>query len=88
MTLRDIDPSKFEQELAIVQEIYNDAWEKHWSFVPMTSAEMRFTAKEMKAILLPEFAYIAEVDGKPVGFAFALPDINHALRRCRCHGSN
>ena len=82
VTLREIDPSRFEEELALVQEIYNDAWEKNWSFVPMTAAEMRFTAREMKPILLPEFAYIAEMGGKPVGFAFALPDINHALRRC------
>ena len=82
VTLRNINPSKFEEELAIVQDVYNDAWEKHWGFVPMTAAEMRFTAREMKAILLPEFAYVAEIKGKPVGFAFALPDVNQALRRC------
>ena len=44
---------------------------------------MRFAADDLKSILLPEFAYIAEIDGKPVGFAFALPDINRTLKKCR-----
>ena len=82
VTIRTIDLSRFEEELTLIQKLYNDAWEKNWGFVPMTPKELRFMAKEMKPILLPEFAYIAEVGGKPVGFAFALPDINHALRRC------
>ena len=81
--IRTIDLSRFDEELALIQDMYNDAWEKNWSFVPMTPKEMCFMAREMKPILLPEFAYIAEVDGKPVGFAFALPDINHSLRRCK-----
>ncbi len=83
VTIRNVDLSRFKDELAIIQDIYNDAWEKNWGFVPATQAEIDFTAAEMKAILLPEFAYIAEVKGRPVGFAFALPDINHALKRCK-----
>jgi GNAT superfamily N-acetyltransferase len=83
VTMRFFDPSRFEAELEIVQEIYNDAWEKNWGFVPMTEDEIRFAADDMKAILLPEMAYFAEVDGKPIGFAFALPDINHVLKKCK-----
>ncbi|HLF94801.1 MAG TPA: GNAT family N-acetyltransferase [Planctomycetota bacterium] len=83
VTIRFVDLSRFEAELRIIKEIYNDAWEKNWGFVPMTEAEIHFTAHDMKAIVLPELAYIAEVDGKPVGFAFALPDINHALKKCK-----
>jgi GNAT superfamily N-acetyltransferase len=49
----------------------------------MTDAEVRFQAEDLKAILLPEFAYIAEIKGRPVGFAFALPDINIVLKKCR-----
>jgi GNAT superfamily N-acetyltransferase len=83
VTIRCIDLTRFESELAIIQEIYNDAWEKNWGFVPMTEAEIRFTADDLKAILLPELAYIAEVKGKPVGFSFALPDINLVLKKCK-----
>jgi GNAT superfamily N-acetyltransferase len=81
--IRFVNLSRFEEELAIIKEIYNDAWERNWGFVPMTDAEIRFTADDMKSILLPELAYIAEINGKPVGFAFALPDINLVLKKCK-----
>ncbi len=80
--IRSIDLSRFEKELEIVKDIYNDGWEKNWGFVPMSDEEIRFTAVELKAICLPELAYIAEHKGRPVGFALALPDINVALKRC------
>jgi len=81
-TVRHFDLSKLDRELDIVKDVYNDAWEKNWGFVPMTEAEVRFQADDLKAILLEEFAYVAEVEGRPVGFAFALPDINLVLKKC------
>ena len=81
-TIRHVNLSKLESELGIITDIYNDAWQSNWGFCPMTEAEVRFTAEDLKSILLPEFAYIAEIEGKPVGFAFALPDINRTLKKC------
>jgi GNAT superfamily N-acetyltransferase len=79
--IRPVDLSRFDDELAIVKDIYNNGWEKTWGFLPMTDAEIRFTANDLKAIILPEYAYIAELSGKPVGFSLALPDINRALKK-------
>lgn len=79
--IRCVDLSRFDDELAIVKDIYNNGWEKTWGFLPMTDSEIRFTANDLKAIILPEFAYIAEVSGKPVGFSLALPDINRAMKK-------
>ena len=81
ITLRTVDLAKFTAELERVMEIYNDAWEKNWGFVPMTPAEIRFVASDFKSIILPEFVYFATYQGEDVGFAMALPDINHALKR-------
>jgi hypothetical protein len=36
--------------------------------------------KEMKQILKPELVLIGEVEGRVVGFALALPDVNQALK--------
>jgi GNAT superfamily N-acetyltransferase len=80
--LRMMDLSRIDSELAIVKDIYNDAWDRNWGFIPMTEAEIHFSAEDMKAILLPELAYVAEVNGEPVAFALALPDINLALKKC------
>ena len=36
-------------------------------------------AKALKPVVEPDLAMIGEIDGVPVGFALALPDINQAL---------
>jgi GNAT superfamily N-acetyltransferase len=63
-----------------LREIYNQAWEKNWGFVPFTEAEIEFMTNELKPLLVPEFAWIAEIENEPVGFVLALPDINVVLR--------
>lgn len=82
VVLREIRLGRFREELEIVKSIYNDAWQKNWGFVPLTDEEIHFAAQDLKAVLLPELAYIAEVRGEPAGFAFALPNINLVLKRC------
>ena len=53
---------------------------RNWGFVPMTREEFLLQGKEMKQILKPELVLIGEVEGRVVGFALALPDINQALK--------
>lgn len=77
---RTVNLKKFEQEVDTILEIYNDAWEKNWGFVPMDEEEFRHMAKDMKAIVDPEMLLIAEVDSKAVGFALTLPDVNQAIK--------
>ena len=63
-----------------LREIYNQAWEKNWGFVPFTEAEIEFMTHELKPLVIPEFSLIAEVGNEPVGFILGVPDINVALR--------
>lgn len=79
LTLRPLDKKNFWRDIAIIQEIYNSAWEKNWGFVPMDPEEFKHTAKGMKDIVWPEFVLIAEANGEPVGFSVSLPDINQIL---------
>ena len=46
----------------------------------MTREEFLHEAAEMKQILKPELVLIGEVEGRAVGFALALPNINLALK--------
>jgi GNAT superfamily N-acetyltransferase len=62
-----------------LREIYNQAWKKNWGFVPFTEAEIEFMTSELKPLLVPGFAWIAEIGNQPVGFILALPDINVVL---------
>ena len=83
LTFRDMDPSRFDEEVAGLWTIYNDAWERNWGFVPMTEPEFLHMAKDMKSLLDPRFAFVAELAGEPVGFMLALPDYNQVLVRNR-----
>lgn len=81
VTVRPINTKDFQADVEKVWKIYNAAWARNWGFVPMTREEFLLSAKEMKQILDPELVLLGEVDGRVVGFALALPDINQALRR-------
>ncbi len=80
VTFRSIDMKKLGEEIKKVKEVYNEAWSKNWGFVPMTDEEFDFLAEDLKQVVEPELAIFAEVNGKPVGFALSLPDINYALK--------
>ena len=79
ITFRTIDPGKFQREVALCWDIYNNAWEKNWGFIPMGEAEFHHMAKDMKHLAWKELSFIAYVDGEPAGFMFVVPDYNDTL---------
>ena len=80
LVFRDIDMANFDQEVARCWEIYNAAWEKNWGFVPMSYESFLHEAKVLKYIILPQFAFVAEVDGKPAGFMIIVPDYHQVFK--------
>ena len=76
--VRSLDFSKFEEEVTLVNQIYNQAWEQNWGFVPMPKDEFFYMARHLKEIVDPEMALVAEVNGEPAAFSLAVPDINQA----------
>lgn len=81
VAVRTIRMNRFAEELSIVKDIYNKAWEKNWGFVPMTSEEIDAMAKKLKPLIHPPWVMFVEVDGKPVAFYLALPDYNLVLNK-------
>jgi hypothetical protein len=78
--IRPINMKRFQEEVQLIREIYNKAWEKNWGFVPMDDDEFRHMAKSLKDVIWPEFCQLGFVDGKAVGFSLSLPDINQVLK--------
>jgi GNAT superfamily N-acetyltransferase len=79
-TIRCLQMDRFSREIDTLWDIYNSAWEANWGFVPMNRTEFVFAAQEMKPIVDPRVCFIAEMNGEPVGFSLALPDVNQALK--------
>lgn len=80
-TFRKVRMREFTAELGRVRQIYNRAWERNYSFVPMDDAEIDYMAAALKSIIDPDLVFIAEVRGEPVGVSITLPDYNQVLRQ-------
>ncbi|MBI4924857.1 MAG: hypothetical protein HY843_02950 [Bdellovibrio sp.] len=83
VTFRTIDMKNFDKEVEMIHEIYNQAWEENWGFVPLSKEEFKHMAKDMKAIIDPELLLVAEVKGNPVGFTLTIPDVNQILKKIK-----
>ncbi|MDO9376593.1 MAG: hypothetical protein V4725_10365 [Bacteroidota bacterium] len=79
ITVRNINLKDFDNEVQKILTVYNAAWQANTGFVPMTDAEFKYLAKDLKLILDKDFCMLAEKDGKVIGFALAIPDINQIL---------
>lgn len=77
--MRMLDLKNFKNEVDKLRDVYNKAWEKNWGFVPSTKEEFEHSAEGLKMILNPDFAFMAEKDGKAIGFGISLPDINEIM---------
>jgi GNAT superfamily N-acetyltransferase len=78
--LRPLDKKRFEADVRMFLEIYNRSLSNTWGFVPFSDAELRATAASMKYLMVPELAIVAEIDGKPAGVTFCLPDYNPRIK--------
>lgn len=77
---RRLDVASLESEAREALELYCDAWSGNWGFVPPSWDEFWHTAKDLKHVIVPDFSYVAEVDGEMVGVMMLARDINHVLR--------
>ena len=77
--IRKASRKNFAQEANLIIGILNDAWSDNWGFVPITASEIKYVSKKMKDIIFEDLVLIAEVDGEPVAFMMAWPNINEKI---------
>lgn len=77
--IRSVNLSRFDEEVRLINKIYNQAWERNWGFVPMPEDEFFYMAKELKQLVEEDLVMIAYVNGEPAAFSMAVPDINQVL---------
>jgi hypothetical protein len=81
ITIRNMDLAKWDDEVGTCIDIYNDAWEKNWGFVPVGEKEFRHMAKDLKMVIHGDLGLVAEVEGKPVAFALTIFDVNPVMKK-------
>ena len=81
--IRTMRMDDYDAEVGRFFEVYHSAWARNWGFAPMSEAEVKHLAKNLKQILDPELTLIAESKGQPVGVALILPDANEPMAKVR-----
>lgn len=81
IAFRPLNMKDFNNEVKTIRDLYNRGWSRNWGEVPMTEEEFQYVARDLKPVVNSELVIIAEVKGKPVGFALSVPDLNIVLKK-------
>ena len=80
VVIRQLRRNRLREDAGIMRDIFNDAWQHNWGFVPLDPESWMDTVKTLTALMPADYIQIAELDGRPVAFIVALPNINEAAR--------
>lgn len=83
ITIRNIDMKRFGEEVDRFLPVYNASWDQNLGFVPMTEAEVRQMGKDLKMAIDPDLVFFAEKDGKTIGIALSIPNLNEVFIKIR-----
>jgi len=79
--VRQVNMNNLEHDVMTIMNLANQSISDNWGFYPVTEAESRAMARDLKQIVNPAAVLIAEDrEGKPIGFAISLPDINQLIK--------
>jgi ribosomal protein S18 acetylase RimI-like enzyme len=83
ITLRPIDFSRFDEEVAGLYPLYQRIFGENWGFMPLSRAEFEEQARDLRRVSIADLAVIAEDRGERIGYAVALFDANQVLASFR-----
>ena len=69
--------NKYSQDF---QNIYNDAWQFHENFSPMSHQTVLESLEKMKSFIDERFIWFAYVNGDPAAFVITIPDVNQVIK--------
>lgn len=79
--VRPVEMSRLDAEVDTLIDLSNQSLANNWGYAPVTETEVRAMARDLKPILHPKAVLFAEdSQGRPIGFAIAIPDVNRILR--------
>ncbi len=77
--IRPLRRKHLQEELAIIKEIYEEAWAENWGFLPFTEAEFADLGQQLKLLVEDDFVQIAEVNGIPSAMLVAFPNVHEVI---------
>jgi GNAT superfamily N-acetyltransferase len=80
LKVRPLSKKNLARDLAILIDIFNDAWSGNWGFTPFSQAEIDKLGADLKLLVDEGYIAFAEYKGEPAAMAVTLPDINQAAK--------
>ena len=80
VTVSPLRRTHLKQDIATLRDLFNDAWENNWGFVPFTEEEFDELGRTLVHLVDADLIQVAAVDGKPAAMIVALPNLNEAAR--------
>ncbi len=77
--IRKLRLDRWDEEVDIALQLFNATLKHLPGFSPTTHDDFGRMAGRVRGFIDPDLALFAEADGKPVGFAIAIPDVNQVL---------
>jgi hypothetical protein len=79
ISVKPLNAKTMESDFEVMRDIFNDAWQDNWNFVPFTREEFYAIGKELLTVVPHDFLQIARLDDEPAAFIAMLPDLNMAV---------
>lgn len=79
--IRPLDTSRNSRDIDAFLELFNRSLEGMWGFVPIERAELEYLVSSLRHLIEPQFALLAEVEGKLAGAVIGVPDYNPRIRQ-------
>jgi hypothetical protein len=79
LSVRPFAMNRYEEEVRILVDIFNDAWSANWGFVPLSPPEVDALIAEMRPFFKGEYGRFVIFHGEPVGFMVEIPDLNAVI---------
>jgi GNAT superfamily N-acetyltransferase len=81
VSVRSLDMRRYDQEVQTFLDLSNQSLSDNWGYSPVTPAEAQAMARDLRQVIQPRCVVFAEdAQGRPIGFAMALPDANALLK--------
>jgi len=80
VALRPLNPADFAAELARIYEVSVVSFQQNYLYTPLPLAAFTAQYEQIRARVRPDLVILAEHEGRPVGYVFAIPDLAQAAR--------
>ena len=80
VSVRQMERKHLRRDIGIAVDIFNDAWQDNWGFVPVRDDEIDQLSSDLAQFADPRLTAIISIDDEPAAMVIAIPNLNDAAR--------